>query len=197
MNRVFVASPFLMLVFGCRPIRHPVYTPVNTPPGPVGRIAAASTPVAAAPVPVIVETRPPAVVEPEPVIEPKTFSDWAKDVAAALEDAYFDYDRSFLRTDARTALHRDAGLLTPWFDLFPQAGVVIEGHCDERGSAEYNLALGDLRAQAVKDFLEQRGVPGQRVNTISYGKERPQCEIADESCWQRNRRAHVVVSPKR
>jgi len=69
--------------------------------------------------------------------------------------------------------------------------VIVEGHCDERGSAEYNLALGDRRATAAKDFLVQLGVPADRLKTISYGKERPQCTEENEQCWQRNRRAHL------
>ena len=67
---------------------------------------------------------------------------------------------------------------------------MVEGHCDERGSAEYNLGLGDGRARAAKDFLVQLGVPADRLRPISYGKERPQCTSADEGCWQKNRRAH-------
>jgi len=69
---------------------------------------------------------------------------------------------------------------------------VVEGHCDERGSAEYNLGLGDRRAQSAKDFLVQLGVPADKLRTISYGKERPVCTEANESCWQRNRRAHFA-----
>jgi peptidoglycan-associated lipoprotein len=73
----------------------------------------------------------------------------------------------------------------------PNFTVVIEGHCDERGSAEYNLALGDKRSTSAKDFLVQLGVPANRIKTISYGKERPQCTDANEGCWQKNRRAHL------
>ena len=107
------------------------------------------------------------------------------------QDAYFDYDKSDVRSDARDALTRDATLLKQIFAQDPQFTVVVEGHCDERGSAEYNLALGDRRASAARDFLVQLGVPADRLKTISYGKERPQCTEANESCWQRNRRAHL------
>ena len=72
----------------------------------------------------------------------------------------------------------------------PNAVIMVEGHCDERGSAEYNLGLGDKRAGAAKDFLVQLGVPAGRVRTISYGKERPQCTESDDECWQKNRRVH-------
>jgi len=107
------------------------------------------------------------------------------------QDAFFDYDKSDIRSDARDALTRDATLLKQIFAQDPQFTVVVEGHCDERGSAEYNLALGDRRASAARDFLVQLGVPSDRLKTISYGKERPQCTEANEECWQRNRRAHL------
>lgn len=107
------------------------------------------------------------------------------------QDAYFDYDKSDIRGDARDALTKDAALLKQIFQQDPNFTVVVEGHCDERGSAEYNLALGDRRATAAKDFLVQLGVPGDKLKTISYGKERPQCTEANEECWQKNRRAHL------
>jgi peptidoglycan-associated lipoprotein len=111
-------------------------------------------------------------------------------IANELQDAFFDYDSSNIREDARAALTKDADALKGIFRDFPQAAVVIEGHCDERGSAEYNLGLGDRRATTAKDFLAQLGVPADRLKTISYGKERPQCNDANEGCYQRNRRAH-------
>src|SRR5579864_1345572 len=107
-----------------------------------------------------------------------------------VQDAFFDYDKADIREDARAALTRNADALKAIFADFPTASIVVEGHCDERGSAEYNLGLGDRRAQSAKDFLVQLGVPADRLKTISYGKERPQCTESDESCWQRNRRAH-------
>jgi peptidoglycan-associated lipoprotein len=107
------------------------------------------------------------------------------------QDAYFDYDKSDIRSDARDALTKDAALLKQIFQQDPNFTVVVEGHCDERGSAEYNLALGDRRATAAKDFLVQLGVPADKLKTISYGKERPQCTEANEECWQKNRRAHL------
>ncbi|HYL37403.1 MAG TPA: peptidoglycan-associated lipoprotein Pal [Bryobacteraceae bacterium] len=107
------------------------------------------------------------------------------------QDAFFDYDKSDIRPDARDALTHDAALLKQIFAQDPNFTVVVEGHCDERGSAEYNLALGDRRATSARDLLTQLGVPGDRMRTISYGKERPQCTEANEACWQRNRRAHL------
>ncbi len=78
------------------------------------------------------------------------------------------------------------------FADFPNASVIIEGHCDERGSAEYNLGLGDQRASSAKSYLTDLGVSGDRLKTVSYGKERPQCTEQNESCYQKNRRAHFA-----
>ncbi len=111
------------------------------------------------------------------------------------QDAYFDYDKSELREDARQAMTRNAELLKRIFAADPSFSVAIEGHCDERGSAEYNLGLGDRRATAAKEFLVQLGVPADRLTTISYGKDRPVCTEENEACYQRNRRAHL--SPAR
>jgi peptidoglycan-associated lipoprotein len=111
-------------------------------------------------------------------------------LSSNVADAFFDYDKSDIRDDARAALTKDADALKAIFADFPDATITIEGHCDERGSAEYNLALGDRRATAAKDFLTQLGVPADKLKTISYGKERPQCTDHTEECWQKNRRAH-------
>ena len=108
------------------------------------------------------------------------------------QDAYFDYDKSDVRDDARQALTRDADLLKQVFAADPTFSVVIEGHCDERGSAEYNLGLGDRRATSAKDFLVSLGLPENRIRIISYGKERPVCTEDSEDCYQRNRRAHLA-----
>ena len=125
---------------------------------------------------------------PPPPAAPKpTFEQM---LSGTVVDALFDYDKSDIREDARAALTKDADALKAIFASFPDATVTMEGHCDERGSAEYNLALGDKRAAATKDFLVQLGVPGDKLKTISYCKERPQCTDHDESCYQKNRRAH-------
>jgi len=113
-------------------------------------------------------------------------------LSSEVEDALFDFDRSDLRDDARTALTGDALALQSILGDFPAATVVIEGYCDERGSAEYNLALGDRRASVAKEFLSQLGVSRDRLMAVSYGKERPQCSESNETCWQKNRRVHFV-----
>jgi peptidoglycan-associated lipoprotein len=108
------------------------------------------------------------------------------------KDIYFDYDKSDVREDARGTLTQDADLLKRIFSADPAFNVVVEGNCDERGSAEYNLGLGDRRATSARDFLIQLGVPGDRLKSISYGKERPVCTDASEDCYQRNRHAHLA-----
>jgi peptidoglycan-associated lipoprotein len=105
-----------------------------------------------------------------------------------VRDAYFDYDKADLRPDARTALSKTADFLKN----YPRFKVTIEGHCDERGSTEYNLGLGDRRANAVKQFLVSAGVSADRVSTVSFGKEKPFCMESNEACWQQNRRGHFV-----
>ncbi len=127
---------------------------------------------------------------PPPPAQPKASLD--QRLSADVQDVYFDYDKSDVREDARATLTRDADALKNILADFPNATIAVEGHCDERGSAEYNLGLGDRRATAAKDFLVQLGVPADRLKTISYGKERPVCTEGNESCWQRNRRAHFA-----
>ncbi len=131
-------------------------------------------------------------VPPPPPAAPKPRITGAEMLSQEAQDAYFDYDKNDIRDDARQALTRDADLLKRIFASDPTFSLVIEGHCDERGSAEYNLGLGDRRATAARDFLVQLGVPADRMRTISYGKEKPVCTDASESCYQQNRRAHLA-----
>ena len=107
-----------------------------------------------------------------------------------VQDAFFDLDKSDLREDARVALTKDAEFLRS----YPQVRVSLEGHCDERGSTEYNLGLGQRRAEAAKNFLISLGISADRMETTSWGKERPFCTEHDEACWQQNRRAHFVLA---
>ncbi len=110
--------------------------------------------------------------------------------AENVQDAFFDLDKSDLRDDARSALTKDAEFLRS----YPQVHISIEGHCDERGSTEYNLGLGQRRAAAAKNFLISLGISGDRMETTSWGKERPFCTEHTEQCWQQNRRAHFVMA---
>ncbi|MXX85650.1 MAG: peptidoglycan-associated lipoprotein Pal, partial [Acidobacteria bacterium] len=110
-----------------------------------------------------------------------------------LADVYFAYDESELTDASRSALQANSA----WLQRpYVSATIQIEGHCDERGTVEYNQALGERRARAAYDYLVSLGVPDSRLEMISYGKERPQCTESDEDCWQRNRRAHFKITAK-
>jgi peptidoglycan-associated lipoprotein len=109
-----------------------------------------------------------------------------------LNDVFFDYDQNVIKDEGRTILQRDAQWLAKW----PQTNIVVEGYCDERGSSEYNLALGERRAVVVRDYLTSLGVKTDRVVTRSLGKEAPFCHDAGEACWSKNRRGHFVISAK-
>ena len=112
---------------------------------------------------------------------------------ARIEDAYFDYDKHTLRPDAIKALEADSSELRDILKDYPDYKLTVEGHCDERGSAEYNMALGQERADAAKSYLVQVGIPAAQLGTVSYGKEKPACDEHDEACWQKNRRIHIVA----
>jgi peptidoglycan-associated lipoprotein len=103
---------------------------------------------------------------------------------------FFDTDSSSIRADASKTLDRQA----QWLARYPKYAITVEGHADERGTREYNLALGARRASATKDYLASRGVPANRMKTISYGKERPVATCDDISCWSQNRRAVTVLN---
>ena len=125
---------------------------------------------------------------PAPVVHEPTQTDqqwWAQNV----KDVYFDYDSYDIRPDAQAAVGANAAALAQKSNF----RFVIEGHCDERGSSEYNLALGDKRANAVKSALVAAGVSASRITTTTFGKEKPVCTESNESCWQRNRRGHLVL----
>lgn len=100
---------------------------------------------------------------------------------------FFDYDQYNIRADQRGTVEA----LAAWLDTNPSVTLTIEGHCDERGTREYNLALGERRAQAVERMMKVLGVAGNRIKTVSYGEEKPLCQEHDESCWRQNRRAEI------
>jgi len=127
-------------------------------------------------------------VEEEPVVPvpPVQPSPLPVELPAGLSDVYFDFDRYAIRADAQPTLQRLASLLTS--ELTPE--LVIEGHCDERGTSAYNLVLGERRAQAAKQYLEDHGLTAPQIRVTSYGKERPFCTEHSEACWQSNRRVH-------
>jgi peptidoglycan-associated lipoprotein len=114
----------------------------------------------------------------------------AQMLASQVQDIHFDYDKSEINPDQQSILQADAAALRTIFSMDPNFVVTIEGHCDERGSAEYNIGLGDRRSAATRDALVNMGISADKLKTISYGKERPLCTDATEDCYARNRRAH-------
>lgn len=152
-----------------------------TASGPGGTESAEAT--------VTVSTPPP----PAPVQGPSNQLTPAEILAQRVQDIHFDYDKSDVRAEDQPILQSDANALKQIFSMDPNFIVSIEGNCDERGSAEYNLALGDRRAAAAKEALIGLGVPGDKLKTISYGKERPICTDATESCYAQNRRDHFAA----
>jgi peptidoglycan-associated lipoprotein len=157
------------------------------PPPPPPPVAPEAPPPAPPPAP-----RP----EPAPVVDEyarlKAMSVEEIEKSGLLAEVYFDFDRADIREQDRAALSKNAEALKK-FDFLK---VTVEGHCDERGTVEYNLALGERRARAAYDYLVSLGVPADRLKTVSYGKEVPVCTQSSEDCWQRNRRAHFTVTGK-
>ena len=127
------------------------------------------------------------VTVPPPPPPPPSPTD-AELFAQNVKDVYFDYDKADIRADQQSSIQADIDFLKQ----HPNIRFTIEGHCDERGSTEYNLALGDNRANAVRNALVQSGIAADRIKTISYGKEKPFCTESNEACWQQNRRGHFV-----
>jgi peptidoglycan-associated lipoprotein len=170
-----------------------------TTPGCARRQKATTAPEAAPP-PAIAETAPApeptpqAPAEPAPELDPlggdlASVNDYLRR-QGLLADTFFDYDRASLTDQGREELARNAQFLRQ----YPQFLVTLEGHCDDRGTPEYNLALGERRAFTVRGYLSSLGIDEGRLRTMSYGEERPVCTDSEESCWRQNRRAHPVVT---
>jgi peptidoglycan-associated lipoprotein len=130
------------------------------------------------------------VTQPPPPPPPAPTETDEQAFARNMKDIFFDYDKYDLRPGDASAVQGNAEFLKSHANV----KFTIEGHCDERGSTEYNLALGDNRSNAAKAALVQAGVPADRIRTISYGKEKPFCTQSSEDCWQQNRRAHFVLT---
>ena len=161
------------------------------PPVVTGRQPAPRATPSPVPTPDMTETGPDVrpVEESQPSGEDFTVSD-ASGEGGPLADIHFDYDQASLTEEARGILEKHA----LWMQNHREAKVMVEGHCDERGTVEYNLALGNQRAQVTRDYLASLGVAADRLRTTSYGKERPLDPGHDESAWAKNRRAHFAVS---
>ncbi|MET0545947.1 MAG: peptidoglycan-associated lipoprotein Pal [Caulobacterales bacterium] len=143
----------------------------------------ASKPAPAPTPPPVVDNTPPPVSSS---VLPGSVADFQQ---SAGDFVYFDYDQSTLSPEARATLERQAA----WLKSYSGVKILVEGNCDERGTREYNLALGARRASAARDYLVALGIPGDRISTISYGKERPIDATSSESAWSRNRNAHSAI----
>ena len=164
--------------------------PEAAPPPPPPPAAPAAPP--APPTPPPPAAAPPA---PKPLSEDEIFAGKTLEQLNAerpLGDVFFDLDESTIRDDARGPLQKNA----EWMKRWTSTRITIEGHADERGSAEYNLGLGDRRANAVRSYLVNLGIPENRVNVVSKGKESPFCTESNENCWQQNRRGHFIITAK-
>ena len=175
-----------LVVAGCHKKVPPAAPAPPPPPTPTAPVTPPPPPAPPPPAP---------APAPRPLTEEEIFA--RKSVAQLnderpLDDVLFDLDKSEIREDAKGRLQKDAD----WMKKWTSTQVSVEGHCDSRGSAEYNLALGSRRANAVKEYLTNLGVAAGRLTVVSKGKEQPVCSENGESCWQQNRRGHFVITAK-
>jgi peptidoglycan-associated lipoprotein len=187
-------SPLLVVAFAgaaCH-TRPPATAPTRTTAAPVAAAPARppAPPAPAPPPPPTAVARAATPLTDEELFRRKSLSDL--NAEHPLSDVFFDYDQNTLRDDARRMLDQDAKWLTKW----PQAVVRIDGHCDERGTPEYNLSLGSRRAAVVREYLINLGVKPERLEARSLGKEAPFCQDEGESCWSQNRRGHFEITEK-
>jgi peptidoglycan-associated lipoprotein len=165
----------------------PLPAPPAPPPPPTAPAPPPTPPPPPAPPP---STPAPVALSEDEIFNRKTLEQL--NAERPLADVYFDLDEFTVREDARGPLQKNA----EWMKRWTSTRITIEGHCDERGSAEYNLGLGDRRGSAVKAYLVNLGIPENRISVVSKGKESPFCTESSESCWQQNRRGHFVITAK-
>lgn len=164
----------------------PETTPAPAPPPPT---APAAPPAPPPPPPPPPAPPAPALTEEE-IFARKTLEQL--NAERPLADIFFDLDQANIRADARPSLQKNAD----WMKRWASTRITVEGHCDERGTAEYNLALGERRATSVREYLVSLGVAADRIAVVSKGKEAPFCTESSESCWQQNRRGHFIITAK-
>lgn len=185
------AAALMLFAAGCSKKTAAVTPPPPPPPQPAAQPAQR----AAQPSRPAQQPRQQAVNTPQTPRQPDAATRARIDeLLARIEDAYFDYNKHTLRPDAIKALQADSTELRDIIVQYPNYHLTIEGHADERGSEEYNLALGDARAKSAKDFLVQVGIPDAQLSVVSYGKDKPACMDHEETCWQKNRRIHIVAA---
>lgn len=182
-----IASFCLVLGLGAAACAKKAPAPAPPPPEPP---AAPAAPPAPPPPPAPAPAPTPRALTEDEIFAQKTLEQL--NAERPLGDVFFDLDRSSIREDARAALTANANWLKRWTGT----RISIEGHCDERGTAEYNLGLGERRANAVKAYLVELGVPADRIVVVSKGKEAPFCTESNEACWQQNRRGHFIITAK-
>jgi peptidoglycan-associated lipoprotein len=185
-STIALTSVIAIAAAGCHK-KVPAAAPAPPPPPPP-TAPATPPPPPAPPAPAPAPT-------PPPLSEEDVFARKSLDQLNAekpLDDVFFDLDRADLRDDSKAPLQKNAD----WMKKWQTTQISIEGHCDSRGSSEYNLGLGNRRATAVKDYLVSLGIAATRVTVVSKGKEQPFCNDENESCWQQNRRGHFVITAK-
>jgi peptidoglycan-associated lipoprotein len=166
-----------------------IQAPVAPAPPPAPTAAKAAAPKQA---PQQAAAQPPAAAPKK--LTPQQRTD-LNDLLARLADAFFDYNQTSIRADASTTLASNVTAIRNILAEYPTEKLLIEGHADERGSSEYNLALADKRSRAAQEFLSTRGIPQSQLTVLSYGEERPACTEQTEACFQQNRRVHITVAP--
>jgi peptidoglycan-associated lipoprotein len=192
-----LSTASFLVVAGCHRAAPVVASqPVNL--APVAKAAPAPAPNRAAPTAAKQAPATVAANRPTTTARPATLSaqdrTTLEERLAHLDDALFDYDKYSIRADASTALKDDVSVIRGILAAYPSQKLLIEGHADKRGSDEYNLALGEKRARAAEDFLSTGGIPKNQLMVVSLGKEKPVCDQDNESCWQKNRRAHITAA---
>jgi len=171
---------------GATQIQAPVAPPPAPAPAPVKAAAPKPAPQQQA------AAQPPAAAPKK--LTPQQRTD-LNQLLAKLADAFFDYNQTSIRADASTTLATNVTAIRNILAEYPTEKLLIEGHADERGSSEYNLALADKRSRAAQEFLATRGIPQTQLSILSYGEERPACTAQTEACFQQNRRVHITVAP--
>jgi peptidoglycan-associated lipoprotein len=194
MNRLRAVLPIIALAVTIAVAACSKKVPQPLPPAPSSSSSSATTPPPPPPPPAspraAAAPRAGAALTEEEIFARKSIEQVNAD--QPLGDVFFDLDKSEIRAEARGALQKDSD----WIKRWASTRLSIEGHCDSRGSAEYNLALGSRRATAVKEYLVTLGVAADRLTIVSKGKEQPFCRDENDSCWQQNRRGHFVVTAK-
>ncbi|HEY2149444.1 MAG TPA: OmpA family protein [Vicinamibacterales bacterium] len=186
-SNIALGTVFALAIAGCNK-KAPAAAPAPPPPPPAAPVTPPPPPPPPAP-------RPAPAPAPRALSEDEVFSQKSVDQLNAehlLSDSFFELDKSDISDEAKPVLQKDADWLKRWKSV----QVTVEGHCDSRGSAEYNLGLGSRRANAIRDYLVSLGVQTTQLTVISKGKEAPLCSEEVESCWRQNRRGHFVITGK-